>query len=347
MKSPTITMRGPGPRLSYAYVVEGLTDAGVHKDYHVNIWNLIVAAHLRGRPNAQPKIGARMGRPGWTAEAAFLINPLRDYHKSLKSRSAAFHARFRGVAVFDRAGSAHQLTDVYDEYVARCEDILNNLRSTLRAYGHLSNDATGSYNMSVKDIVADLRVVQGRPAGVWHWSQWEDPATKRRITYLLGQMYDAHAAAGSAMMGRRWYAYENGVKAVRAREDWMRAFTQWRTEEYNNVSAALDNAPHAPGSADRAPFERFLSVLNSARLRQECEDAMHEQRALGHTPKRFPLEPWRTLSRDMRLALAQAHQAIVDTHIANGTVPSTSISFYQPSQDELIAAGAIAPNNPV
>jgi hypothetical protein len=348
MKSPTITMRGPGPRLSYAYVIEGLTEAEVPKDHHINIWNMIVAAHLRGRPKAQTPIGVRSGRPGWTAEAAFLINPLRDYHKSLKSRSATFHARFRGVSVFDRDGTSHVLNDVYDQYVARCEEILDNLRSTLKAYGHLSNDATGHYSMSVKDIVADLRV-QGRPAGTWHWSQWEDPATKRRLTYMLGQMYDAHAAAGSAMMGRRWYAYENGVKAVRAREEWMRAFTQWRAAEYDNVQGALDNANHAPGSApaDRAPFERFLSVLNSARLRQECEDAMHEQRALGHTPKRFPLEPWRTLSLDMRLALAQAHQDIVNVHIANGSVPSTSISFYQPAPDELVAAGAIAPPNPV
>lgn len=340
MKSPTITMRGPGPRLSYAAVIDGLTEGDVPKDQHIHLWNLIVAAHLRGRPNAQPKLGVRMGRPGWTAEAAFLINPLRDYHKTLKSRSAAFHARFRGISVFDRDGSAHLLPDVYDEYVARCESILDNIRNTLKAYGHLSNDTTGSYNMSVKDIVADLRL-QGRPAGAWHWSQWEDPATKRRIAHLLNQMYAVSTAGGSAMMGRRWYAYDNGVKALRAREEWVRAFAQWRAEEFANVSAALDKTRAASG--DPAPFEQFLALLNSPRLRQECEDAMHEQRALGHTPKRFPLEPWRTLSLDMRNALAAAHQAIVDTHIAAGSVPSTSVSFYQPSEEEQKAAGLVAP----
>ena len=342
MKSPTITIRGPGPRLSYAAVIEGLTSGEVPRDHHINLWNLIVAAHLRERPSVATKPpGVRLGRPGWTAEADWLISPLRHYVRDLKARRNAFHLAHRGLRATDRDGTEYALPDVYDEYVARCETILASLRSTLRAYGHLSNDATGSYNMSVKDIVTDLRT-QGRPAGVHHWSQWEDPATRRRITYLMGQMYKLRRDVfGETVQGRRWYAYDVGVKAARSREEWTAAFTQWRSEEYTHMAAALDKAKTQ--GLPTEPYEQFIAVLNAPRLRQECEDAMHAMRALGHTPKRYPLEPWRALSLPMRNVLARAHQDVVDLHIEQGIVPSTSVSFYQPSQAELEEAGISTP----
>lgn len=332
MKSPTLTTRGPGPRLSYDATVAALADGGVPPEQHLPLWQLLVARHLQDwRPRGAKKTGARMGRPGWTAEAAALITPLRYCVRDLNGRRSTFHMRFRGLCAVDKQGIEHDLCALFDAYVGRCEVLLDHIRTTLKAYGHLSNDSTGSVGMTLAEVVQDMRT-QGRPAGKDHWSQWEDPATLRRIRYLLSQAFDVYQARyDTEVHGRRWYAYDHGLKGQRAREEWEAAFKKWRFD----AARAGEPLP-----LDNAAVACWLRLLNSPRLRQAMDDAMHAQRALGRTPKGYPSgDCWRALPLDMRSTLAHMHQDIINEQIGAGLLPSTTVTHYTPDEDELKAAG--------
>ena len=333
MKSPTFTMRGPGPRLSYDATVSALAAGGIDPAQHLPLWQLIVAQHLsQWKPKKQ---GVRCGRPGWTLEAASLLTPLRRLVQDHRGRRNKFHQDYRGLYAVDKQGNQHLLTQVYDDYIDRCNVLRESMRKTLGAFGHLSNDVTASLGMTLPELVADLRA-QGRPAGCDHWSQWEDPATVRRTRYLLGQMFDVHNAAyGRDPSGRRWYAYEHGLAEQRAREEWDAALKQWRFGAVQlpaELSAALDTASEA--------WTHWIALLNANALRSAFEDTMHAQRAKGRTPKSYPTgEAWRALPLQTRAALAHAHQAVLDELIAAGELPPTTVTHYAPDESELSASG--------
>jgi hypothetical protein len=269
-----------------------------------SLWRALVPA------NAQRK----SGRQRWTAPALALREPLRRELNTVAKQRADKRFELQLVILPDKPPI--DLGDLHRFYAARLADILLRLDAALRSNGHWCTPDDEDYAQPIQVIVANERAA-GRPAGNTDWTQWEDPATVKKLIRIF-------AEGPRAQRGAHWSPYlPNGTRKRGAAAE-LKLLKLWRGAFHDAIHApmqalALNPAAHL--------LVRFYASLKEPATQQNIEDAIRTQMAAHKSPLNpaFKTSIWLALDHGTRIDLASRfHAALLEcqeTALALGQRP--------------------------
>ncbi len=254
-------------------------------------WELLVPA------NAQTKAG----RSRFTATAHALREPLRREINTVKHQIK--DGRFDGEIIVIPGKPPIDLAALHRAYATRLTDILLRIDNAMRANGQYCLPGDEAYAQPIQVIVANERAAD-RPAGTSNWTQWEDPATVRKMTRIF-------AEAPKAKRGANWSPYMPDGTRRRGAAAELKAVKLWRGAFHDAINGPLQALV---GNPDAWPLVKFYQDLKGSRIQQHIEDAIQAQTAAHKSPANpaFKANIWLALDQGTRAALAaEFHAALL------------------------------------
>jgi hypothetical protein len=255
-------------------------------------WDLLVPS------NAQTAAGRRR----LTATAHALLEPLRREINTVKHQRA--DGRFTKKVAKEPGKPEVDLDALHSNYLTRLVALREHIDATLRTNGHYCLPGDEAWAQPIQVIVANERQA-GRPAGMSNWTQWEDPATVRKLTRIF-------AAGPKAERGAQWSPYLPDGTRRRGAAAEQKATAVWRGAFHDAIANQLHALAPNP---DAWPLIKFFQSLKDSRTQQHIEDAVQAQVAAHKTPANpaFKDNIWLALDQGTRAALAsEFHAALLE-----------------------------------